>query len=101
VHPPVAQPGGIEDVFGRRGQVDLLAHGEPALIAREDEKRTDEMLRVIDRGADVRRHAAQVAGRAAVSSNQIAALRAAGAPAHEQKLCTLTHAAINRKSGLI
>jgi hypothetical protein len=38
VHPPVAQAGGVEDVFGGRGQVDLFADGEPALVAREDEQ---------------------------------------------------------------
>jgi hypothetical protein len=46
------------------GQVGLLADGEPALVAGEEEQRADEALGVIDRGADVRRHAAQVAGRA-------------------------------------
>src|ERR1700722_18456067 len=64
VPPPVAHGGGVEDVFGGRGQVDLLADGEPALVAREDEQRADEVLSVIDRCADVGRHAAQVAGRA-------------------------------------
>src|SRR3984957_15715491 len=60
--PPVAQAGGVEDVFGGRGQVDLLVNGEPALVAREDEQRGDDVLGVIDRGADVGRHGAQVAG---------------------------------------
>ena len=46
------------------GQVDLLVDGEPALVAGEDEQRADEVLGVIDRGADVGRHAAQVGGRA-------------------------------------
>jgi hypothetical protein len=64
VHPPVAQAGGVEDVFGDRGQVDLLVDGEPALVARQDEQRADEVLGVIHRGADVGRHGAQVAGRA-------------------------------------
>ena len=58
--PPVAQVGGVEDVFGDGGQVDLVVDGEPALVAREDEQRADEMLGVIDRGADVGRHVAQV-----------------------------------------
>lgn len=63
MHPPVARVGGVEDVFGDRGQVDLLVDGEPALVAREDQQRADEVLGVIDCGADVRRHAAQVAWR--------------------------------------
>jgi hypothetical protein len=54
VHPLAAQVSGVEDVFGGRGQVDLLADGEPALFAREDEQRADEVLGVIDCGADVR-----------------------------------------------
>ena len=58
-------PGGdVENVFGGRGQVDLLMNGEPALVAREDEQGADEVLGVIDRGADVGGHGAQVAGRA-------------------------------------
>jgi hypothetical protein len=64
VHLPVARAGRVEDVFGNRGQVGLLADGEPALVAREEEQRADEVLGVIDRGADVRRHAAQVGLRA-------------------------------------
>ena len=64
VRSPVAQAGGIEDVFGDGGQVDLLVDGEPALVAREDEQRADEVLGVIHRSADVRRHGAQVVGRA-------------------------------------
>ena len=63
MHPPVADSGAIEDVFGRRGQVDLFPDGEPALVAREDEQRADEVLGVIDSGADVVRRAAQLAGR--------------------------------------
>ncbi|HEX3981949.1 MAG TPA: hypothetical protein VHW93_12015, partial [Acidimicrobiales bacterium] len=35
VHSAVAQAGGVEDVFGDRGQIGLLADGEPALVARE------------------------------------------------------------------
>ena len=35
MHPPVARVCGVQDVFGDRGQVDLLVDGEPALIARE------------------------------------------------------------------
>jgi hypothetical protein len=61
---PVARVGGVEDVFGDRGQVDLLVDGEPAFVAREDKQRADEVLGVIARGADVRRDAAQIAGRA-------------------------------------
>ena len=64
MHPPVAHLGRVKHVFGGRGQVDLLMNGEPALVAREDEQRADEVLGVIDRGADVGRHGAQVAGRA-------------------------------------
>ena len=33
------------------GQIDRVVDGEPALVAREDEQRPDEMLRVIDRGS--------------------------------------------------
>ena len=58
MHPPVARAGAVEDVFGDRCQVDLLVDGETALVAREDQERADEVLGVIDRGADVRRHAA-------------------------------------------
>lgn len=60
VHSPVAQAGGVEDVFCDRGQVGFLPDGEAALVARKQEQRADEVLGVIDRGADVRRHAAQV-----------------------------------------
>jgi hypothetical protein len=42
VHPPVAPVGGVEDVFGDRGQVDLLVDGEPAIVAREDQQRADQ-----------------------------------------------------------
>src|SRR6266496_3696938 len=42
VQPPVARVGRVEDVFGDRGQVDLLVDGEPALVAREDQQRADE-----------------------------------------------------------
>ena len=31
--------------------------GEPTLVAREDEQRADQVLRVVDRAADVGRHA--------------------------------------------
>jgi hypothetical protein len=37
-----------------------VRNGEPALAAREDEQRADESLGMIHRGADVRRHAAQL-----------------------------------------
>ena len=64
VDAPVAQLGAVEDVFGDGGQVDIVVDGEPALVAGEDEQRADQVLGVIDRGADVGRHAAQVGGRA-------------------------------------
>ena len=54
--------GGVEHVFGDGGQIDLVVDGESALVAREDEQRPDEVLGVVDRGADVGCHAAQVAG---------------------------------------
>jgi len=60
VDPPVSRTCGVEDVFGDCGQVNFLADGEPALVARQDEQRSDEMLGVIHGGADVRGHGAQV-----------------------------------------
>ena len=54
--------GGVEDVFGDGGQIDLVVDGESALVSREDEQRGDELLGVVDGGADVGRHAAEVGG---------------------------------------
>jgi hypothetical protein len=47
VHPPVARVGGVEDVFGDYGQVDLLLDGGPALVARDDKQRADEDIPAI------------------------------------------------------
>ena len=33
MHPPIAQGGGVEDVFDDGGQIDLVADGESALGA--------------------------------------------------------------------
>jgi hypothetical protein len=65
VHAPVTRGGAVEDVFGGRGQVDLVADGEPALVACQQEQGADEVLGVIHLREEVGRHGAQVAGRAA------------------------------------
>jgi hypothetical protein len=63
VQAAVADVGGVEYVFRGGGQVDVFPDGEPALIARQQEQRADEVLGVVHGGADVNRHAPQVVGR--------------------------------------
>jgi putative ABC transport system ATP-binding protein len=63
VHPPVAHSGGVEDVFRRRGQVDLFADGEPPLMGTLD-RPTSRTVRVT--GLDAAR----------MSDRGLAALRA-------------------------
>ena len=36
---PVAAVGGVEDVFGDGGEIDLVVDGESSLVAGEDEQR--------------------------------------------------------------
>jgi putative ABC transport system permease protein len=47
VYPAVAYVRGVEDVFGSGGQVNVFPDGKPALVAREEEHRSDEVLGVI------------------------------------------------------
>ena len=39
MEPPIAEVGGVEDVFGDDGQIDLVVDRESALVSREEEQR--------------------------------------------------------------
>ena len=64
MQPQATQDGGVEDVFGDRGQVDLFGTVRPRSLRARMRQRADEVLGMIHRDADVGRHVAQVVGRA-------------------------------------
>ena len=60
----IVEGGRVDDVFDDGRQIDRVVNDETALVAREDEQGSNQVLRVIDGGSDVSCHCSQVGGRA-------------------------------------